>query len=192
MIQLNLLPPKVREAELLRKILIVAAVAYAIGGAWVAWQWTLNEAKVKLAQRAVERVQAQLNSPELQVAVQAVQKFADDMAAVKAKASVVNEYRKQQVSLLRLLDAVPDWTMNGQVWFLILSAPVSPSRGPAGRTVELTGATLSRSFFVKYFDFMQGQPLVNNLSLDSPPAAVFIHNTQVVQFRLGFTVPDLP
>jgi hypothetical protein len=192
MIQLNLLPPKVREAELLRKILIVAGLAYAVAGGWVAWQWTLNEAKVRMAQRAVDRVQAQLNSPELQVAVQAVQKFADDMAAVKAKASVVDQYRKQQVSLLRLLDAVPDWTMNGQVWFQILTAPLSPNSGPAGRPVELTGATLSRTFFVKYYDFMQGQPLVNNLSLDGPPTGASIHNTQVVTFRLGFTVPDLP
>jgi len=188
MIQLNLLPLKVRAAELLRKALIGAGLAYVVATAWVGWQWSLMHLKLVAQRHEVQKIQAQLDSPELQEAVKAVQKFADDMTAVKAKASVVNELRKQQVPLSRLLDAVPDWTMEGQVWFTSIDAHW---KGNA-HVVSLVGATLSRSFFVKYYDFMGSQPLVKGLSLDGPPTPTSLRNVPAVSFRLGFSVEDLP
>jgi hypothetical protein len=191
MIQLNLLPPKVRAAELLRKILIGAGVAYALVFGWVAWQWSVSHVQLVMEEHEVDRVQAQLNSPELQVAVAAVQKFADDMAAVKAKASVVNQYRKQQVPLMRLLDSVPDWTMGGQVWFTHLEAD---DFSLAGRSVILGGAALSRPIFAQFFEFLGDQPLVKGLALATPPTTGLLRNVQTTQFRVNFnyTAADQP
>jgi len=188
MIQLNLLPPKVRAAELLRKILLGAGLAYAVVFGWLAWQWSVKHVQLVMEQHEVERVQAQLNSPELQVAVAAVQKFADDMASVKAKASVVDQYRREQVPLMQLLDAIPDWTMGGQVWFTHLDAE---EFGPAHtRSVVLGGATLSRPLFAQFFEFLGDQPLVQKLSLATPPLTGVVRNQQTVQFRLNFTGAD--
>jgi hypothetical protein len=185
MIQLNLLPPKVRAAELLRKILLGAALAYALVFGWVAWQWSVKHVQLVLEQHEVDRVQAQLNSPELQVAVAAVQKFADDMASVKAKASVVDQYREDQVPLMRLMDDIPDWTMGGQVWFTHLDAE---EFGPAHtRSVVLGGSTLSRPLFAQFFEFLGDQPEVQKLSLAGAPTTSLIRNEQTVQFRLNFT-----
>ncbi|HTA17464.1 MAG TPA: hypothetical protein VK786_06940 [bacterium] len=190
MIQLNLLPPKVRAAELLRKILLGAGLAYALVFGWVAWQWSVKHVQLVMEQHEVDRVQAQLNSPELQVAVAAVQKFADDMASVKAKASVVDQYREEQVPLMKLMDAIPDWTMGGQVWFTHLDAE---EFGPAHtRSVVLGGATLSRALFAQFYEFIGDQPEVQRLSLANPPAIATVRNTQTVQFRLNFTGADVP
>lgn len=188
MIQLNLVPPKVRAAELLRKILFVGALLYVAAAGWLGWQWSLGHMQLLEARKATQKVQDELNAPELQVAVRAVQKFADDMAAVKAKASLVNEFRKQQVPLMRLLDAVPDWTMNGQVWFSSLDAEA----GHGGRAVTLVGSTLSRALFVRFYDFMSSQAVVKGLSLDGEPTEVDVRDMQTVQFKLGFTVEDQP
>jgi hypothetical protein len=188
MIQLNLLPPKVRAAELLRKILIGSGVAYSLAFGWLAWQWSVSHVQLVEEQHEVQRVQDQLNSPELQVAVAAVQKFADDMAAVKAKASVVNELRKEQVPLLQLVDSVPDWTMNGQVWFTSLDA----EPGGNGHTVALMGSTLSPALFAQFYEFLGVQALVKGLTLPSAPTSSIVRNVETEQFTLDFTSADQP
>ncbi|MGH7442941.1 MAG: PilN domain-containing protein, partial [bacterium] len=185
MIELNLLPPKVRAAELLRKTITWALVAYALAAGWLLWQWELDHSKLVQAQHEVQRVQAQLNSPELQVAVQAVKKFADDMAAVKAKASVVNALRQQQVPLLQALDTVPDWGMGGQVWFTDLA--ISAGKG-GGETVELGAETQTRSQFAAYYEFLSGLPGVSGLALDGEPQDTMVAGNRVVRFKVSFTL----
>lgn len=190
MIQLNLLPPKVRAAELLRKILLGAGLAYVLVFGWVAWQWSVKHVQLVVEQHEVDRVQAQLNSPELQVAVAAVQKFADDMASVKAKASVVDQYREDQVPLMRLMDDIPDWTMGGQVWFTHLECD---EFGPANlRGVVLAGATLTRPLFAQFYEFLGDQSEVQKLSLAGAPTTGLVRTLQTVQFRLNFTAAPEP
>jgi hypothetical protein len=109
---------------------------------------------------------------------------------------VVNALRQQQVPLLRLLDSVPDWTMNGRVWLLALDAQPGKAvrRGgqAPGLSVSLFGAALSRGAFADYYDFMGDQPMVNELTLDTPPLEAELRGVKVVQFKLAFSVPDLP
>jgi len=186
MIELNLLPAKVRAAETLRLIIIVACFFYAAAALALGYLWSQGHMQLVAAERETARVQAELDAPDLQDAVKAVQHFSDDMASVKAKASVVNQFRKDQGTLVRLLDTLPDWTQNGQVWFSTVE-----SKGEKGhKMVSLVGNTTSRALFAKFYGFMESQALVKNLALDAPPAPTTVHNSQVLQFRLSFSIED--
>ena len=186
MIKLNLVPAKVRAAETLRMIVILGGFVYALGGAGVDWQWGQAHAKLTAAEREVDAVQAELDAPDLQDAVKAVKKFTDDLASVKAKASVVNQFRKDQVTMVRILDAVPDWTMNHQVWFTNLEYKGEKTH----HTVALVGNALSRALFARFYSFMDSQVLVKGLALDTVPADVQIRNTPCVQFKVTFSIED--
>jgi hypothetical protein len=53
--------------------------------------------------------------------------------------------------------------------------------------VVLGGATLTRPLFAQFFEFLGDQPLVQKLSLNTPPTTATERNIQTVQFRLNFT-----
>ncbi len=186
MIQLNLLPAKVRNAQRMRTVLLAAGIVYGVAALVLGWQWGRAKARLARAERETARVQAQLDSPELQEAVKAVQKFADGMAAMKAKASVVNSLRAQQVPLLRVLDLLPDWTLDGQVWFNEIVASDAAGR----ENITLSASALSRVLFARYFDFLDGQPLVLGLALQTAPSDAMVYGIKSVQFKLTFAVED--
>src|SRR5262245_29901003 len=117
MIKLNLLPAKVRAAELMRLVVLVGVAVYAFFLLILAWRWVAAHSKVSAMERARDEVRAQLNAPELTEAVQAVERFTKDEKEKNDKASIVNALRKKQVALVNLMDQVPDWVFDGQVWF---------------------------------------------------------------------------
>lgn len=186
MIKLNLLPEKVRAAERLQLIILLGLAVYILGFLFIGWRWAAASSKVADAQAAIDKVQAELSAPELREAVQAVDRFTKDQKEEADKASVVNSLRKRQVTLLRMLDALPDWMLNSQAWVQRLEVR---SKGNA-RAASLEGRAVSPLAFAHFFTNLESQPIVKSLKLDSPLTNVTDHGKSVVSFKVSFTVEE--
>jgi|GEM_PF-3028035 hypothetical protein len=182
MIKLNLLPEKVRAAALMRVIILVAGGVYIIGLLGLGFRYTQARARLDEVQREVDAVNAELNSPALLSTVQAVEKFTQDKTDEQAKASVVESYRRQQVVLSRLLDALPDWTMNSQVWFDHLL--VDAAKG----TVTLEGGAVDALSFARFYTLLESQPLVVKLTMTDPLAVGAVRGLACQHFKVTFNV----
>jgi Tfp pilus assembly protein PilN len=182
MIKLNLLPSKVRAAEALRLILILGVVVYVVAAVGVAMRWTQAKARVAAAQLEVDAVNAELNAPNLISTVQAVEKFTKDKADEQAKASVVNTYRKQQVALLRLLDALPDWTSAGDVWLEKITADNNSGK------VTLEGAAMGSLAFARFYGMLENQALVKGLKMPDKSTVKAVRGINAYGFKLEFTL----
>jgi hypothetical protein len=187
MIKLNLLPEKVRAGERLQLILILGALFYALGIVLLGWRWAVAKHRVSVAAEEVAAVQAQLDAPELREAVQAVDRFTKDEKEKIDKASVVNALRKKQVALIRLLDALPDWMMDGQVW--VTSLAVTPGTGE--RKVSIEGKAVSPLAFAHFYTNLETQPIVKKLSLDAAPSNSQLAGRPVVSFKVSFVLEEM-
>jgi hypothetical protein len=181
MIKLNLLPEKVRAAETMRLIVLLAALLYVLAALAVGMKWTQSKARVTAAQAEVDQVNAELNSPALRSTVLAVEKFTQDKADEESKASVVDTYRKQ-VGLLRLVDALPDWADGNDVWFEHVLAE------SAKNTVTLEGASLGPIAFARFYGMLENQPLVKGLKMPDKLATKNVHGSVVPAFKLEFSL----
>ena len=187
MIKLNLLPEKVRAGERLQLILLLGAALYVVFMLGLAVRWNAARARVAVVEREVEAVNAALNAPELQQTVAEVARFTKDKGEVSAKASQVNELRKRQATLVRLVDTLPDWTLGGQIWFTRVD--VRDDRG--GKTVALEGAAVSNEAFARFYSQMESQPLVKKLVLESAQALPGIDRGQkTAHFKLSFGLEE--
>lgn len=186
MIKLNLLPEKVRAAERLQLILILGGLVYIVALLGVGLQYTRARAKVSAIEREVDAVNAQLHAPDLQATVDAVVKFSADKDAVQVKASIVNQYRKDQVTLVRFVDALPDWTLNGQVWYTNIEV-----KGDKGkRVVTMEGEAVSPSIFAKFYSSLETQPLVKSLNLESVVWNAVNRGHSVTKFKVTFSIEE--
>lgn len=186
MIKLNLLPEKVRAAERMQLILLLGAGVYVLGLLMLAWSWVAANNRVARVQARIDAVMAELNAPELRETVQAVDRFTKDEKEKNDKASVVNSLRKRQVTLLRLLDALPDWMMNGQVWLQTLE--VKMEKGERRVTVE--GQAVSTLIFAHFFTNLESQPIVKAIKLDEAPRPATVRGRSAVRFRVSFALEE--
>lgn len=187
MIKLNLLPEKVRAAERLRLILLLGAAVYVLFLLGLALRWNSARAKVAAVELEVEAVNRALNAPELQQTVREVERFTKDKGEVSAKGSQVNELRKKQATLVRLLDALPDWTLDGQVWFI----KVTVTEDKGAKQVVLDGAAVSRLAFARFYTNLESQPLVKKLVLDGAGVRVAAERgLPIIGFKVTFTLEE--
>lgn len=182
MIKLNLLPAKVRASERLRLLLLLGVIVYLLAGVGLGLRYTQARARVEEAQKAVDAVYAELNSPALISTVQAVEKFTKDKADEQAKAGVVSNYRRQQATLPRLLDSLPDWTLDGAVWFDHLKFEAAKSQA------TLEGSTLTPLDFARFYALVESQPIVSKLNLTAKPTLAVLKGKNVTHFIIAFNV----
>jgi hypothetical protein len=130
----------------------------------------------------VDAVTAELNSPNLISTVQAVEKFTKDKSDEQAKASVVNTYRKQQSGLLRLLDALPDWTADGDVWLEKVTADNNTNK------VTLEGGSVGSMAFARFYGRLENQPLVKGLKMPDKSTTKGVRNWMINDFKLEFSL----
>lgn len=186
MIKLNLLPEKVRAAERMQLIVLVGSGVYVLGLVFLGWLWMSAKAKVSAVESDIASVQAQLNAPELREAVLAVDRFTRDEKEKNEKASIVNTLRKRQMTLLRLVDAVPDWMMEGQVWLNTLEVRFESNE----RRVFIDGAALNSLVFARFFTNLESQPVVKKIKLVNPPSSGQDRGRAVVKFKVSFALED--
>lgn len=186
MIKLNLLPEKVRAAERLQLILLLGGAVYVLGLLILGWVWVSANSRVAVAQAKVDSVTAQLNAPELREAVQAVDRFTKDEKEKNDKASIVNNLRKRQVTLLRMLDALPDWSMNGQVWLQTLEVKMEKGE----RRVMLEGYANTPLVFAHFFTNLESQPIVKKIKLEDVPRREDQMGRSVSRFKVSFALED--
>lgn len=186
MIKLNLLPEKVRAAERLQLIIILGVALYLVGLLFLGWRWMAASSRVSEAQAQIDQVQKELDAPELREAVEAVDRFTKDQKEMTDKSSVVNALRKRQVTILRMLDALPDWMLNSQVWVQQLTVDVD--RG--ARKVTLEGRAASPLIFAHFFTNLESQPIVKKLKLDRAPAPTTDLGRTVTSFLVSFEMEE--
>lgn len=187
MIKLNLLPEKVRAAELLQLILLGGVGLYLLFLVGLGLRWNSARARVAVVEREVQAVYEALNAPELQQTVKEVERFTKDKSEVSSKASQVNELRKKQATVVRLVDALPDWTMGGQIWF----TRVDLREDKGSKAVTLEGGAMSNLAFARFYTQLEGQPLVRKLALDAAPTAATNERGQpVYHFKVSFGVEE--
>lgn len=186
MINLNLLPAKVRAGERMQLILLLGGAVYVLGLLGLGWTWVSARSRVAAVEEQILGVQAQLNAPELREAVQAVDRFTKDEAEKNQKASVVNTLRKRQMTLLRLLDALPDWMLGGEAWLHTLDVKYERT----DRVVTLDGIATSAQTFARFFTNLESQPLVKKLKLLAAPTNSQDRGRAVVRFKLSFVLED--
>jgi Tfp pilus assembly protein PilN len=182
MIKLNLLPEKVRAAALMRLIIVLGVVVYILGLLGLGFRYTQARARYNEVQHEVDAVNAELNSPALISTVQAVEKFTQDKADEQAKASVVESYRRKQVTLARLLDSLPDWTESGQVWFDHILADADKG------TVTLEGDSMDPLAFARFYTLLGSQPIVTKLAMPDKGTMATVRGYSVMHFKVTFSV----
>jgi len=186
MIKLNLLPQKVRDGERLQLVIIVGVIVYAAGIMLLAWRWGAAKHRVSLMDDEIAEVQRQLDAPELKEAVQAVDRFTKDEKEKSDKASVVNALRKKQVTLLRLLDSMPDWMMDGQVWIQNLEVTVNG----ADRRVVMDGEAISPLAFAHFYTNLENQPIVKKIAVEAAPVLKPDMGKSVLSFKISFALEE--
>src|SRR5262245_7655516 len=107
-VQLNLLPEKVRAAEVLRRIVLIGAAAHLLLVGLVGWRVLAARARLAKVQAGIDAVMAELNSEKLRRTVEEVERFTREKGDLAAKRSQVDVLRKRQATLVRLLDTLPD------------------------------------------------------------------------------------
>lgn len=108
MVQLNLLPEKVRAAEALRKIILVGVAVYGVLALGLAWRFVAARSELALVQTGIDALRAELESDALKRTVAEVQRFTTEQADLKTKKSQVDVLRNRQVNLVRMFDTLPD------------------------------------------------------------------------------------
>jgi hypothetical protein len=132
-------------------------------------------------------VRARSEAPELLQTVKDVERFTKDKSEMSAKASLVNELRKKQATLVRLVDAMPDWTLDGQIWFIKMEV----KDDKASKLVTLEGGAKSNLAFARFYTQLENQPLVKKLALEISQSGPTVERAQpVTKFKLSFTLEE--
>jgi hypothetical protein len=189
MIRLNLLPEKIRARERLMLIVALGILVYVLALLGLGWLWAMDVARVRAVRAEAAAIQRQLDSPELREAVQAVERYTRDKNEKNEKASVVNALRKRQATLVRLLDSLPDWTLNGEIWITRLEAKEGKGGNPA---VLLAGTATSALAFAHFFTNLDSQPLVSGLKISTAPRVEKNGQRELVSFQVSFDLEAYP
>src|SRR5882724_639498 len=108
MVNINLVPEKIRSAETLKVIVMLGVLSLAVPAAFWVMQYQAKRAKLASVEKQLQGLVDELNSPTLKNVVAEVEQFSKDQSNLDTKRSIVDQLRKRQILLLRLLDLLPD------------------------------------------------------------------------------------
>jgi Tfp pilus assembly protein PilN len=185
MVNINLLPEKVRSAEVLKIVVALGMLSLALPVVFWAWRYTQANAELAAVEKQIDSVNADLNSPQLKQVVAEVEQFSKNAADLDSKRSVVDTLRKKQVVLVRLMDVLPDLI---PARACLSHLEVKDAKGVKGATLE--GSALSADVLAELYTNLEANPVVKNLKMDSPPSASQANGHSVLTFKLSFEVGD--
>ena len=185
MVKLNLLPSKVRSAELLRLVALVGVVVYALVAGLIGWRVLI--ASRGLAEVAVQVAKVDAELKPLKVIADEVKKLTDEKSEQDSKKARLVELTKRQAYLVRLLDLLPDFVQGGQVWLTTLDQTVEKG---SGRRVSLEGRSLSMEAWADFYANLEAQSLVDGLKIDNPPMLGKDGTKQYFAFKVSFVLKD--
>jgi Tfp pilus assembly protein PilN len=185
MVNINLLPEKVRSAEILKIVVVLGLASLALPVVFWAYRYTQANAELAAVEKQIDSVNADLNSPQLKQVVAEVEQFSKNAADLDTKRSVVDTLRKKQVVLVRLMDVLPD-LIPARAWLTRLD--VKDNKG--AKNASLEGNALSADVLAELYTNLEANPVVKNLKMDSSPMAGQANGHDVLTFRLSFDVGD--
>jgi Tfp pilus assembly protein PilN len=187
-VKLNLLPAKVREAELLRLVFILGIAVYILAVGLLGWRYTVSVGVRSGVEAKISKVEAEL--VPLKAIADEVRKLTDEKTEQDAKKAKLGELAKRQAYLVRLLDALPDFMQGGQVWLTILDQTVE--KGGA-RRISLEGNAASIEAWADFYNSLESQSLVSDLKIDTSPSVftqLIVKLRKVYHFKISFILKE--
>lgn len=185
MVNINLLPEKVRAAEALKLVVVVGSLCLTLPLLFWTYRYMGDKAELTSLEQKIDLVNIELNSPKLKQVVQEVEQFGRDRANLEAKRSVVDLLRKKQVALVRLLDVLPDLVPK-RAW--ITKVDVQNEKG--GRKAIVEGTALSAEVVADFYANLEAHVAIRNPAMDAAPIQVLSRGKTLVNFKMSFEIED--
>jgi Tfp pilus assembly protein PilN len=184
MVKLNLLPAKVREAELLRLVFIAGIGVYLLALGLVGWRYNVSVKERLKVDVQIEAVKKALLP--LKAIADEVDKLTTEQKEQKEKKDKLGELAKHQAYLLRVLDALPDFMQGGQVWLTKLDQNVDKGQ----RRIMLEGKAHSVEAWADFYNNLESQNLVSELKVEGDPSAAKDGQRNIFQFKVSFVMKE--
>jgi Tfp pilus assembly protein PilN len=152
MININLLPEKIRSAELLRVSIGLAAAAVLMVAVGIGYVFFQKQAQLSEVKKQISVVQAEMDSGELKAMVQAVEEFAQQKKLLEDRQASIDKFRQSQVYWVSLLDLLPD-VMPEQVWIQSLSL-AGEEKGK--KKIEIKARGLTQQDAARFYSNIEG------------------------------------
>ncbi len=185
MININLVPEKVRAGEALKVIMLLGSLSLVIPLLFWSWRFVVAKAELSGVEEEIDKVVAELNSPQLKQVVEEVEQFTRDRANLDSKRSLVDALRKKQVVLVRMLDAIPD-LLPRRAW--LTKMEVKEEKGV--RRVAMEGMSEVPEAVADFYVGLEAHPVVKKLAMDDPPKTDRYRGVDIVKFKLSFEVEE--
>lgn len=163
MVNINLVPDKIRSAETLKVIVMLGVVSLAIPVAFWAMKYQAKRAELASVEKDLQSLNEELNSEKLRQVVAEVEQFTRDQTNLDTKRSIVDQLRKRQVLLLRLLDLLPDVIPSKA---RISALTVIDEKG--AKKVTMTCDFMTLDAVASTYENLEASPLVMNLDMTTP------------------------
>ncbi len=184
MVKLNLLPAKVRAAEILRLAVIAALAVYLVLFGILAWRFAVAKQALAAVNTKIEKVEAELRP--LQVIADEVKKLSAEKNEQEAKKSKLGELTRRQIYLVRALDLLPDLMQGGQIWVNNFDQVVDKNT----RRITLEGRAISAEAWADFYDNLEAQNLISDLKIDVPLNNTTENGRVVSTFKVSFILKD--
>jgi hypothetical protein len=183
MVNINLVPEKIRSGETLKIIVLLGSVSLVLPVLFWGYRYQGERAKLSDVEKQLDAVNAELNSPQLREIVADVKKFSDDQAALAAKRSIVDSLRQRQVVILRFLDMVPDIIpADSKVNKLV----VTDDKG--NKKVEMTCSFLSEESVSSVYENLEASSLVGGLKMSDGPKSETVDGIPTLTAKFSFVL----
>jgi Tfp pilus assembly protein PilN len=183
MVKLNLLPEKVRSAEILRLLVFAGVAVYLAAAVLMAWRFLVADRALAVVNDQIAKVEAELKP--LQAIADDVKRLTDEKTEQDAKRAKLVELAKRQSYLIRLMDLVPDLMQGGQVWLTIMDETSDRTR-----RISLEGKAPTAEVWADFYNNLESQSIVSGLKIDAPPTAAKDGVRQNYHFRVSFVLKD--
>jgi Tfp pilus assembly protein PilN len=190
MVNINLVPEKIRSTENLRLIVMVGAISLVLPALFWGYRYQGKRSELAQAEQEVKALNAELNSDALRNVVTEVEQFTKDQGDLTIKRSVVDQLRKRQVLLLKLLDMLPD-IVPGTARIKRLA--VTDVKG--AKQVELGCDFNAKDGVATVYENLEASSLVGSLQLTTNPTVAALDpatGSNLITATYTFTLQDEP
>ena len=164
MVNINLVPEKLRSAEALKLIVVLGCLSLTLPAAFWALRYQGKRAELAAVEHDLDSLNAELVSPQLKQVVADVEQFAKDQSDLDSKRSSVDKLRGRQVMILKLLDMLPDIVPRNA---RIKTMAVSDEKG--AKKVDMAFDFAALESVAAVYENLEASPLVDKLELVSGP-----------------------
>jgi Tfp pilus assembly protein PilN len=187
MVNINLVPEKIRSAENLQVIVMIGALSLLLPVLYWGYRYQGKRAELASAKADLDALNAELSSPQLKQVVADVEQFTKDQAELDTKRSVVDQLRKRQVLLVKLLDLLPDIMPRESRVFTLKVTDVK-----AAKQVEMACEFRATDAVATVYENLEASPLVSALEMSNAMSTKVVGGRNVITATYKFMLQDTP